>query len=368
MIKGTAGWFTENSFESLTFDDVQIVPSLSQSKTRADITTRTRLVSDIYIDHPVIPANMDTISDVEMVLDANKYGGVCFLHRFNNDIHDLIERVKLLLKSQVKVVGISLGCQDHDLWIAEQVVGVFESYGSNSRLVFLVDVAHGHHTMVGEFCGKLRQKFPIDYPIIAGNVATAEAAKYLWDHMVDGIKVGVGPGSLCSTRLETGCGVPQFTAIADVYNWAKGLPPLGPTERPTIIADGGIKYTGDILKAIGAGANSVMAGYLFAGTSRTPGEVIHKQGGIYKVYRGSASREAKLDRDEDKNIEGVAMEIPYRGETSSVFQSTMDGIRFGLSYAGMEKLEDAIGNVVFTRISPSSIYEATPHAVYRGSN
>ena len=168
---------------------------------------------------------------------------------------------------------------------------------------------------------------------------------------------------MCSTRIQTGIGIPQFSAILSCY---EEIEKSG--SDATIIADGGIKYVGDIVKAIGAGANTVMSGLLFAGTNSTPGDVIQR--GIFpnervcKVYRGSASRESKLDRGENGNIEGVFMEIPYKGSTERIFKESLDGIRSGLSYCGLYSLEEGVGNMDFIQVSTSSIYEAFPNGLY----
>ncbi|MBU1082735.1 MAG: guanosine monophosphate reductase [Spirochaetes bacterium] len=368
MIKNLAKDIINQSYDALTYDDVQIVPEFAKMKSRKNIDTLTRLVSDIYIQHPLIPANMDTITGVDMILEADKVGGAAFLHRFTDNIHQQINNINNLFTKNVKIIGVSLGVKSHDLWVAEQSYNAYidRLNKTNSSippiLVFVVDVAHGHHEMVGDFVYKLKLKYP-SVSIIAGNVATWRGAEFLYNSGASGIKVGIGPGSLCTTRIETGVGVPQFSAVADIAHWRDSLS-HDDHNTPTIIADGGIRHVGDIVKAIGAGANTVMSGYLFAGTSHTPGNTITKNGRLYKIYRGSASREAKLDRSEHTNIEGVSMEVPYCGETCDVFNRTLDGIRSGLSYAGMESVKQAVGQILFTKVSGSSIREAGPHATY----
>lgn len=355
-------------YYGLTYDDVQIVPARSGAKSRSDIDTITTLVGDIQIYHPLIPANMDTISSLEMVKTAWDNGSMCFFHRFGN-INDLIQDVQSMIYhmnewpiiAMGKTIGISVGTKYYDVENAKHVWYRIQALDPETKLIVLIDVAHGHHDDVVETIRNLRQTIP-DVYIIAGNIATYTAAIDLIDAGAQGLKVGVGPGSLCSTRIETGAGVPQFTAVSNVRQAINDT-----NGDVTLIADGGVKYTGDIVKAIGAGANTVMSGYLFAGTDATPGEIEYntwRGQTLEKVYRGSASRESKMDRGEKGNVEGVATRVPFKGfgSTKAVFNNTRDGIRSGLSYAGHEKLQSAVDHMLFVRITQASIFEASPNA------
>ena len=342
----------------LTYDDVQIVPAFSKIEHRSEVNTKSRLVGDIFIEHPLIPANMDSVCGLEMCLEALKNGSMGFFHRFNDNIHELLEDINTIIKSDFNpLIGMSLGIKEHDKWIAKQI---YEFTEERCRLVFLIDVAHADHYNACKMLEFLKKTYPT--PVIVGNVATRDATRTLCEAGANGIKVGVGPGSLCTTRIMTGVGVPQFTAVAQCAEVAREY-------DVTIISDGGIKFPGEILKAIGAGANTCMSGYLFAGTSATPGAIIRRgtfgNEREYKVYRGSASRESKLDRKENGNIEGASMELIYRGETFRVFKETLDGIKSGLSYVGKYHIKDAIGQVFYILVSPSSIVEAGPNALYR---
>ena len=361
--------FIEYTNKALTYDDVQIVPQYCTVDTRSNIKTETRLVGDIKISHPLIPANMDSISSTDMVLTAHHWNGMCFLHRFDKDIHKKIKDIKILIDKGIKTIGISLGTSNHDMWVAEQIRRA--TIDKDVNLVFLIDVAHGHHIKVKQILSQLKTAFP-EVPVIAGNVATYDGAYDLCEWGADGIKVGIGPGSLCSTRINTGAGIPQFSAVAIVRSAIDNFiqnKKIKESKGPTLIADGGIKWPGDIVKALGAGANSIMSGYLFAGTSDTPGNIILKglfpNEKTFKIYRGSASRESKLDRGETSNIEGATIEIPFKGETDRIFAETLDGIKSGLSYAGYDNLEDSIGDIYFTLVSTSSITEAGPNALFR---
>ncbi len=231
----------------------------------------------------------------------------------------------------------------------------------------VVDTAHGHSESVIKTIKKLKNKWP-DIDILAGNVATAEAARDLVKADADGIKVGIGPGSICTTRVIAGIGVPQITAIMDVANVAikKGVP---------IIADGGIKYSGDITKAIAAGADCVMIGSLFAGTEESPGETILLEGRSFKVHRGMGSLAAMKKRggreryfqweeEEEKLVpEGIEGRVPYRGNLSSTVYQLIGGLRAGMGYCGVENIKELKFKTKFVRITNAGLRESHPHDV-----
>lgn len=234
--------------------------------------------------------------------------------------------------------------------------------------VVVIDTAHGHSLRVIETVRKLRKEFP-EQDIIAGNIATAEAALELIEAGVDAVKVGVGPGSICTTRIVAGAGVPQVTAVADVYKVAseKGVP---------VIADGGIKYSGDIAKAVAAGADTVMLGNLLAGTDESPGEVVMYQGRAYKAYRGMGSlsvmKEGKsrdryaqdAQRDESKLVpEGIEGRVPYKGSLSVIIHMLVGGLRAGMGYTGCRTIEEMKTKTRFIRISQASLKESHVHNV-----
>lgn len=231
--------------------------------------------------------------------------------------------------------------------------------------VIVIDTAHGHSRAVIETLKALKKKTDVD--VIAGNVVTSEATVDLIKAGADGIKVGIGPGSICTTRIIAGVGVPQFTAIRQCYSAAKeyGVP---------IIADGGIKYSGDITKALAAGAHSVMIGSLFAGTDESPGEIVLFQGRSYKVYRGMGSlgvmeqgmrdRYAQTDEDQTKLVpEGVEGRVPYKGSLSQSVNQLIGGLRSGMGYCGCRNLEELRNNARFIRITPAGLKESHVHDV-----
>lgn len=350
----------------LTYDDVNIVPTFSDVESRSNIDTRTLLVDGIELHHPLIPANMDSICGLEMAICANNNMSIGFIHRFDEQ-----EKHKDMLESlmaKVNVLPLTIGTNSHDMNMVEFAQKLVYFSTNNGKLVVLIDVAHGHHTKVSKQICRIKD-LSKNIKVIAGNVATEDAAYDLCLWGVDGIKVGVGPGSLCTTRLNTGAGVPQFSAIVSARRGIEAFKrdykfhKTDSNRNPTLIADGGVRYYGDIVKALGAGANCVMSGYLFAGTDKTPGNIIQRDNVYYKQYRGSASRESKFDRGETGNIEGVSMEIPVGPPTDIIFSESLHGIRSGLSYAGFNSIYNMVGNALFCKVSSSSIREAGPHAM-----
>jgi IMP dehydrogenase len=233
--------------------------------------------------------------------------------------------------------------------------------------VIVVDTAHGHSSGVLETVTELRRSFP-DLPLVGGNVATAEGTEALIKSGVSGVKVGVGPGSICTTRVVAGVGVPQFTAVWDAARVAErsGVP---------VIADGGIKFSGDVVKALAGGASAVMIGALFAGTDEAPGEVVLYQGRSYKVYRGMGSLGAMSDgsadryfqadvRDASKLVpEGIEGRIPYRGSLTSNVHQLVGGLRSGMGYVGARSLTELRANARFVRISSAGLQESHVHDV-----
>jgi len=231
----------------------------------------------------------------------------------------------------------------------------------------VVDTAHGHSAGVLETIVALRRTFP-ELPIIGGNVATAEGAEALVKAGVSGVKVGVGPGSICTTRVVAGVGVPQLTAVMDATKVASrfGVP---------VIADGGIKFSGDVVKALAAGAGTVMIGSLFAGTDESPGEVILYQGRSYKVYRGMGSLGAMAEGSKDRYFqgdvednrklvpEGIEGRVPYRGSLSSSIHQLLGGLRSGMGYCGAATLQDLRTKARFVRISQAGLVESHVHDV-----
>ena len=231
--------------------------------------------------------------------------------------------------------------------------------------IITIDTAHGHSKGVLDMISKVKAKYP-DLPVIAGNVATAEGTRAILDAGADVAKIGIGPGSICTTRVVAGIGVPQFTAIMDSADVADKM-------GKRIIADGGIKYSGDITKALGAGASAVMIGSLFAGTLESPGEIEIYQGRSFKVYRGMGSLSAMACGSKDRYFqenakklvpEGVEGRVPYRGALSEIVFQLLGGIRAGMGYCGMPTIDDLRKKAQFVKITNAALIESHPHDIY----
>jgi IMP dehydrogenase len=274
-------------------------------------------------------------------------GGLALLHRFDTQ-QEIIQNWLVASNGGVHTnnIGCSVGIQQNDELLADKLI-------EKGCRIICVDVAHGHHERVGKFVSKLRDNHK-DILIIAGNVATAEGANFLWKAGADIIKVGIGPGSLCTTRIETGNGVPQLSALDDVAN-SIGYALRDDVEQPMFIADGGIRNGGDCVKAM-CFADLCMIGNLLAGTDEAPGDIITLNGKSYKKYAGSSTHKTS-------HVEGVAGLVPYRGSAEKVIEKLLDGITSGMSYQGVDNLKDLKLNPEFIEISNSGFVESKPHDV-----
>lgn len=312
--------------KGLSYDDVLLIPERSEVNSRSDVDLRIELAG-LELEVPIITANMDTITEDEMAIAVAQEGGLGVIHRFTpiERQAQLVQRVK----AQDLPVGASLGLQGY-IEDARRLIGA----GAD---LLVLDVAHGHMERVIEATRKLRDTFP-EVRLAAGNVVTRQAVRDLADAGADIIKVGVGPGSMCTTRQVAGAGFPQFSAVLDCSRAAREH------ERDVaIIADGGITKSGDIVKALGAGAQAVMIGGLFAGCQEAPGEVIEVEGEQYKQARGMASLGAAKTNGKDTDNytpEGVSTLKPLNGSARKVLNNLAWGTRSGLSYAGTFNVAD----------------------------
>lgn len=350
----------------LTYDDVLLVPKYSTISSRQEVSTDTYFTPNHPITTPIISANMDTVTSMGMANAMSALGGVGILHRFmtiEENVQDLKNIGRLPAGNQIR--AFSIGINDD----AKDRLDACVAAGGN---VVCIDVAHGYHRKVMKMIQDVAARYP-DLDIIAGNVATPNAAWDLYQSGAKTIKVGVGPGSLCTTRIVTGHGVPQLTAIMDIAEVFSST-----RDDIRIIADGGIKSSGDIVKALAAGADTVMIGSLFAGTNETPGEVQQDTkfvstelggydkpiGNKYKIYRGMASRQAQKDwKGYVSVIEGESKIVAYRGDVRNVFNQLVDGVRSGLSYSGAKNLHELRKNAEFIRITNSGLVESHPHGL-----
>lgn len=339
----------------LTFDDVLLVPRHSTIRSRQDVSLRTRLTARISLEIPVIAANMDTVCEDEMALALARLGGIGILHRFLpiDAQARMVDKVKA--DDPRHRVGAAVGT-DHDMLDRARALVAADID------VLVLDIAHGHAQHAIDALKALKDAHP-DTDVIAGNVATREGAEDLVAAGADAVKVGVGPGGVCTTRLVAGVGVPQMTAIDDVAGVS--VP---------VIADGGIKTSGDIAKALAAGADTVMIGSMFAGTKESPGEVESTRHGLMKRVRGMASFEAiearaerhgeEIDDEyfEQRAPEGVEGAVPYKGEVAKIVHQLMAGVKSAMSYSDARSIPELWENARFVRVTPLGLRENLPHA------
>ena len=331
----------------LTFDDVLMVPSKSDVRSRRDPKLTSRLTKTKTIDTPIISANMDTITEADMAIAMNQVGGLGILHRFAS-IPEQVGFVNKVKEAGVALISGSIGVGDDFKERTEALVKA----GVN---ILTIDIAHGHSVAMMEVMKWLKDKYP-NVEIIAGNMATPEAARDLIEAGADAIKVGIGPGSMCTTRIITGCGIPQLTAVSWCAEVAEsyGVP---------VIADGGIRTSGDIVKAFAAGASTVMLGSMLSGTIETPGEI--KNG--LKAYRGMASKSAQVSWrggvPEGMAPEGESTLVNVKGHVRDVILELTGGIRSGMSYINATTIDEIREKAQFIEMSSAGVRESHAHGV-----
>ncbi len=342
--------------EALTFDDVLLVPNYSEV-IPTEVDTSTLATLKIKLQIPIMSSAMDTVSEAKMAIALGQIGGLSVIHK-NFNIQEQSAAV-----AEVKKIGLpaaaAIGATGDFLDRAAALIKA----GVN---VLVVDTAHGHSKRVLDAVKQIKKLYP-KIEIIAGNIATAEGAKALIKAGADAVKVGIGPGSICTTRMVSGCGVPQITAIMDVVAACKK------TKTP-VIADGGIKYSGDVTKAIAAGASCVMIGSLFAGTDEAPGEVFEDHGKKYKSYRGMGSlgamNQGSKDRYGQEKVvggklvpEGVEARVAYKGSVAPIVDQLIGGLRSGMGYSGAKNILELHKKAKFVRITNAGLRESHVHDV-----
>ena len=338
--------------EAITFDDVLLRPAYSEVLPR-EVSLKTRFSRNISLDIPFASAAMDTVTEARMAIAMAREGGIGVLHK-NMDAEAQAAEVRKVKAEGLKVaagVGITPDALERVKVLVEAGVDAI-----------VLDSAHGHSKGVMDKLREVKAAFP-GLDVVVGNIATAEAAEDLIAAGADALKVGIGPGSICTTRIVAGVGVPQLTAIAEVAEAAAG--------RVPVIADGGLRYSGDIVKALAAGADSVMCGSLFAGTDEAPGEVEEIDGVLYKGYRGMGSVDAMKAGSADRYFqkeakklvpEGVVARVLCKGPVGEVIFQLAGGLRSGMGYVGAKDLE-ALHGAKFVRVSAASLRENHPHDV-----
>lgn len=342
---------------ALTYDDIQLIPSFSNIKSRKDIKLHTLVSRQYGLLNPLVASPMDTVCELDMAYKMAVYGGAGIIHRFMT-IEEQCKQVDMLV---TKLVNNNT----YNVWASNGIanipiiaaIGVGEEQTNRAKRlvraganVLVIDVAHGHHQNVFDMIRWCKKNLPTEVDIIAGNVATAEAAIDLETAGVDGIRINVGNGSLCTSRKKTGFGIPSVTCL----EWIREVATV------PIMADGGIRNSGDIAKAMALGASTVLIGSLLAGTDEAPGGIIETPNGLFKRYRGSASRDTKLAHGmDDRNVEGESTIVPYKGGVKYIISDLLDGLRSALSYGGANNLSEFFPKYI--QVTNAGIIEASPH-------
>ena len=347
----------------LTYDDVLLLPDASEV-VPSEVDTKSFLTRKIQLDIPLVSAAMDTVTESTMAIAMAKIGGIGIIHR-NLPIAEQVTHAKLVKGAGLRV-GAAVGVGDDGFARAAALIEIGVD-------VVVVDTAHGHHRAVLEAIARIKENFP-KQEVIGGNVATRAGAQALINAGADAVKVGVGPGSICTTRVVAGVGVPQVTAIMEVAKACKKA------DIP-LIADGGLQYSGDIAKAIVAGADTVMLGSLLAGCDESPGELLEMDGRKYKRYRGMGSLGAMQSRGETKSFskdrymqddvlaedklvpEGIEGKVAYRGSAERVVHQLVGGLRSGMGYAGAENISALQRRGRLIQITSAGLQESHPHDV-----
>jgi IMP dehydrogenase len=339
---------------ALCFDDILLVPQTSEveSRHKVDLTMSIGYGNrQVNLGLPVIAAPMDTVCDFEMCVVLSNAGGLGILHRYMSK-PDLLDKTYRLASAEYKF-GVSVGATNGYLNDAVDL------YDAGARII-LVDIANGHSKYAINAVENIRKALPDDLHIMAGNIATAEAFNNLANAGADSVRVGIGGGSACTTRIVSGHGVPTLHSVMDIVDYL-----MYEDRTCSIIADGGIRNTGDMVKAFAAGADAVMVGSMFAGTDESPGDILtNAHGHEVKMFRGMASAAAQSDVQGRVSVaEGISTTIPYKGSMRHILESIRGGLGSGCSYSGTDMLCN-LGNVAeYVEVSPLSLQESKPHAL-----
>ena len=327
-----------------SFDDVLMVPKKSDIISREEVSLESSICDTKY-EIPIISSPMDTVTGPAMAHVIGEMGGLGITHRYCTSE----DQVAITPGSAGAAVGIT---NDY----MERVDRLVKEKGVKT---FCLDVAHGHHVLMERALKSMRDKYGDQLNIIAGNVATPDGYVDLSEWGADAVRIGIGGGSICSTRIQTGHGVPTFQSVLSC-KYADGA---------TIIADGGIKTSGDIVKALAAGADFVMLGSMLAGTDESPGSVFESNGGKkYKVYRGMASVEAQVDwRGQARSLEGISTTIPYKGSVKDIIPDLVKNIKSGLSYSGARTISELQSRAEFIIQTSAGQVESSTHILGRNN-
>jgi len=343
--------------KALTFDEVLLIPKFS-STLPTETNLSINLAKNLKIKIPFLSSAMDTVTESKMAIAIAHQGGLGVIHR-NLSINSQVKEIKKV-KNKKLLVGAAVGTSEEDILRAKSILDA-------GLDLLVIDTAHGHSLKVINTLKKIR-KFSNKIPICVGNIATGEAAVKLYNEGADILKVGIGPGSICTTRMIAGIGVPQITAIRNVKKSMKN-------KKIKIISDGGIKFSGDLVKAIAAGADAIMMGSIFAGTEESPGKKFKYKNKLYKSYRGMGSIGAmsagssnryfqKNYKDKSKFVpEGVEARVLYKGSVEKIIYQLQGGLRSSMGYIGAKKIEEIYKKGKFIKITKAGFYESMVHSV-----
>lgn len=369
-----SNWDTKFAKKGLTFDDVLLIPAESHVLPN-EVDLSTTLADNIKLNIPLISAGMDTVTEGAMAIAMALQGGLGVVHK-NMSIQAQAGEVANVKSVVVPTSAAKAATDDQNHPLCAAAVGVTSDTFERAEALLeagadaiVIDTAHGHSAGVLRKIKEIRDHFP-EATLIAGNVATGDATRALFDADVDVVKVGIGPGSICTTRVVAGVGVPQITAIYDAATAAREY------HKP-IIADGGIKYSGDVVKALAAGGNAVMLGSMLSGTTEAPGEIFEDNGKKYKRYRGmgSVGAMAQAHGSSDRYFqggvneanklvpEGVEARVEYKGDVSDVVFQIDGGLRSGMGYCGAANIPELIDKAQFVQITNAGLRESHPHDV-----
>jgi len=332
--------------EAVTYDDVLLVPQYSNIQSRSEVDVGNFLSEHVFFPLPIISSPMDTVTEEDMAIAMHNNGGLGIIHRYNS----IEEQAGLVLHTWMEIgkapVAAAIGMTGDFLERTDAVV-------ANGARIICVDVAHGHHGLMRKALTVLKNKYGDTIHVIAGNIATLDGFNDLADWGADSIRCNIGGGSICSTRVQTGHGMPGLQTVLDCSR---------SNRKVNIIADGGIRNSGDAVKALAAGADFVMLGSLLAGTDESPGEVQSCGSRRYKIYRGMASKDAQLEwKGTTSSDEGISTTVNYKGPVGEILQGLRKGIASGFSYSGCRSISELQSKSLFTIQTNAGLFESGTH-------